>query len=67
MPAKNLRRLLANAIVELSGDELTLEDYNNMIGETEIELTERLISIAQWYKIASIEDDTFDRSHEIDD
>jgi len=67
MPAKNLRRLLANAIVELFSDELTLEDYNNMIGETEIELTERLISIAQWYKIASIEDDTFDRSHENDD
>jgi len=67
MPAKNLRRLLANAIVELSSDELTLEDYNNMIGETEIELTERLISIAIWYKIASIEDDTFDRSHENDD
>jgi len=61
MPAKKLRRLLANAIVELSSDELTLEDYNNMIGETEIQLTERLISIAQWYKIASIEDDTFDR------
>ena len=67
MPAKNLRRLLANAIVELSDDELNIEDYNNMIGETEIELTERLISIAQWYRIASIEDDTFDRSHENDD
>jgi hypothetical protein len=60
MPAKNLRRLLANAIVELSDDELTIEDYNNMIGETEIELTERLISIAQWYKIAAIKEDTFD-------
>lgn len=57
---ENLRELLANAIFDLSGDELTVDDYKTMISETEYHLAERLISIAQWYKIAALKDDTFD-------
>ncbi|MFY7936914.1 MAG: hypothetical protein ACOVOQ_06035 [Flavobacterium sp.] len=57
---ENLRELLSDAIFDLSGDELTLDDYKTMISETEYHLVKRLISIAQWYKTASLKDDTFD-------
>jgi hypothetical protein len=45
-----LRKLLVNAIIEFSSDELTEEDYFKMASENDATLVERLIHITEYYR-----------------
>jgi hypothetical protein len=45
-----MRNELINSILELSGDELDMNDLKDLCRETNEQLVNRLISIANWYK-----------------
>lgn len=48
---KTTRELLADAIIELAGDEFeTKDDIVCLVKESEYELIQRLISIAKYYQ-----------------
>ena len=44
-----MRKKLVNAIIKLAGDELNEATLLNMCVETDEQLVDRLISIANWY------------------
>lgn len=44
-----MREKIINAIIEYSGDELTIKDYQDMARENENQLLDRLIHILSYY------------------